>query len=316
MNALDIEERAARWLVRREEPEWSADEEAELKAWLEQSESHKAAFWRLEFAWRKADRIRSLRNEPEQRQGKRSIIRSWQPAAVAAATAVILVLTTMQTVRNPSSQSAPPTRYDTRVGDRKTVPLADGSTLELNTASLVTTEPREVWLNRGEAYFEVKHDPARPFIVHVGPRTITDLGTKFSVRRDADKVTISVLEGRVRVDDEEGGQGSSSVIMAAGDVAIMSGHSTLLTERSQERVKNALAWRDGMVSFERTRLDDAAAEFNRYNRKRIVIADPAVAGIRIGGSFQAGNVDAFVRLLHDAYGLKVVEAADTVTISS
>lgn len=316
MSALDIEDRAAHWLVRREEPEWSADDEAELKVWLEQSASHKAAFWRLEFAWREADRIRSLGNKPEQRRGKWSIAGGWQRAAVAAATAAFLILTTVETVRTTSSHNRPPTRYDTRVGDRKTVPLGDGSTLELNTASLVRTEPREVWLDHGEAYFEVKHDPARPFVVHVGSRTITDLGTKFSVRRDADKVTISVLEGRVRVDDAEAGQRSSSVIMAAGDVAIMSGRSTLLTERSQGRVENDLAWRDGMVSFEQTRLDDAAAEFNRYNRKRIVIADPAVAGIRIGGSFQAENVDAFVRLLHEAYGLKVVEAADTVTISS
>jgi transmembrane sensor len=69
------------------------------------------------------------------------------------------------------------------------------------------------------------------------------------------------------------------------------------------------------VTFDQSTLADAASEFNRYNRTRLVIADPEVAGIRIGGSFDADNVEAFARLLQQAYGLKVDHAADRVTIS-
>ena len=58
MSAREIEQQAALWLVRREEPEWTAADEAMLAAWLEESMAHKAAFWRLEFGWREADRIR------------------------------------------------------------------------------------------------------------------------------------------------------------------------------------------------------------------------------------------------------------------
>jgi transmembrane sensor len=60
-----------------------------------------------------------------------------------------------------------------------------------------------------------------------------------------------------------------------------------------------------LLTFDHTTLGDAAAEFNRYNRQQIIIADPEAASIRIGGTFQAANVDAFARLLREAYGLRV-----------
>lgn len=194
--------------------------------------------------------------------------------------------------------------FNTPIGGRRTVPLSDGSKVEMNTATVlrtaVTDESREIWLDKGEAYFEVAHHKGRPFVVHAGSRTVTVLGTKFSVRRDGEKVTVSVVEGKVRVDDANA-QAMPAAIITAGDVAIARGPSTLLTARSEERVENALAWRDGMLKFDQSSLGEAATEFNRYNRKRIEITDSETANIRIGGTFQASNVDAFVRLLRDAY---------------
>ncbi len=91
----------------------------------------------------------------------------------------------------------------------------------------------------------------------------------------------------------------------------------LITQRSEERrVENALAWRDGMLSFDRTTLADAAAEFNRYHRRPVIVTDTDAAGIRIGGTFQASNVEAFARLLRDAYGLHVEIAPEAIRISS
>ena len=140
------------------------------------------------------------------------------------------------------------------------------------------------------------------------------LGTKFSVRRDGDKVTVSVVEGRVRVADSEQPSVPTAVI-TAGDVAIAQGPSTLFTETSKERVDNALSWRGGMLTFDQSPLSAVAAEINRYNRKPIEVRDAEVADIRIGGVFPASDPDAFVRLLRDAYGLRVENRADAIIVS-
>lgn len=321
--AAEIEDRAARWLIRREEVEWSPAEQAELDAWLEESMAHKAAYWRLEHGWREADRIGSLgagmdyalRADPYKPR------RHWWTRAAVAASLVAIVGAgaTMYELWPERAAVVADATFNTPVGGHRTIPLSDGSKVEMNTATVlrtaVTEESREVWLDKGEAYFEVARREGRPFVVHAGSRTVTVLGTKFSVRRDGEKVIVSVVEGKVRVDDASA-QTVPAAIITAGDVAIARGPSTLLTARSEARVENGLAWRNGMLTFDRSTLGEAAAEFNRYNRKRIEITDSEAANIRIGGTFQASNIDAFVRLLHDAYGLKIESSADTVKISS
>jgi transmembrane sensor len=191
--------------------------------------------------------------------------------------------------------------------------------MELNTATKVRASidgrVRNVWLDHGEAYFEVAHDRAHPFVVHAGNRTITVLGTKFSVRRDGGQVYVAVVEGRVRVEDAGAPLRKQLAVLTAGDMALTKGSSTLLTPRSADRVADALSWRQGRLIFDQSTLGDAAEEFNRYNRKQLIVTDPAVAKIRIGGDFDADNVDAFVRLLQEAFGLKIQATGEELRIS-
>lgn len=318
--AAEIEDRAARWLIRREDADWSSAEQAALDAWLAESMAHKAAFWRLEHGWRQADRIGALGDDfAEAHRASRSAP-WWARAAIAASFAAVVGFGVTKSGLAPDKPVATAdATFVTPVGGRRVVPLSDGSKVELNTGTVlrtvVTTQGRDVWLDRGEAYFEVARAAGRPFVVHAGSRTVTVLGTKFSVRRDGGKVTVSVVEGKVRVDDTQA-RTVPAAVMTAGDVAIARGASTLLTARSEERVENALAWRGGMLTFDQTTLSEAAAEFNRYNDRQIEIVDPETANIRIGGTFQASNVDAFVRLLSDAYGLKIESDAVIIKISS
>jgi transmembrane sensor len=210
-------------------------------------------------------------------------------------------------------------RFMTQVGGRRFVPLPDGSEVELNTQTVIRTAVgkvrRQVWLDSGEAFFAVAHRNGEPFVVHAGQQRITVLGTKFSVRRDKNRVTVNVLQGRVRVESDEGARANATVI-AAGDTAISRDSSILVAPRSQLRVENALAWREGRLSFDQAPLSDVAAEFNRYNRTRLIVADAAAGRIPIGGSFDASSVDSFARLLHDAYGLKVERNKATVKVST
>ena len=320
MNASHIEQEAAEWLMRREEPDWSPDDQNALHSWLERSLAHKAAYWRLVHGWQQADRIASLGLEAATEPPSARSKVSWLPVAAAASIAGALLVGNLELSRRVPIAAAMPVHFSTPVGGRRTIPLLDGSKVELNTATVVRTavsdNRREIWLDQGEAYFEVAHLNGRPFIVHAANRTVTVLGTKFSVRREGDKVTVAVIEGRVRIDDASKPDDVPTAIITAGDVAIAEGASTLLSAKSEQGVVATLAWRDGILNFDHTSLGDAAAEFNRYNGKQIVIGDSETREIRVGGTFQASNVDAFVRLLHEAYGLHIAAKANQVTLSS
>jgi transmembrane sensor len=317
-----IEDQALDWLIRRNAPDWTENEKVEFNAWLDESMAHKAAFWRADHLWQQANRIRSLGIDRDERDRGSEARRKWWPMAIAASLVAAVGIGGLTLVPNFSVQPAPQVqqaRFDTPVGGRRVVPLVDGSKVELNTRTVlrasVGQSKREVWLDSGEAFFEVAHRKGEPFVVHAGRQTITVLGTKFSVRRDKDRVTVNVLEGRVRVDDGEGTMAHAAII-TAGDTAISRGPSTLIAAKSEERVADALAWRDGMLSFEQAPLTEVVAEFNRYNRIQIVVTDAIAGQIPIGGSFQASSVDSFTRLLRDAYGLKIQRDDTTVKISS
>jgi transmembrane sensor len=311
----DIEAKAAEWLLRREQPLWSQADQAALDRWLDESMSHKAAFWRLEHAWQMADRIGALSQQDIAPCPKRMrlALKWWQAGALAASLLLAIAFVGLHTGPTLSPQ---PTvdAFDTGIGGHRIVPLEDGSRIELNTATnlrtLISNKRRDVWLDRGEAYFDVAHIEGRTFVVHAGPRLITVVGTQFSVRRDDEKVTVAVVQGRVRVEDTTPGASSASITVTPGDVAIGLGSSTMVISKPVAAVEDILTWRDGRLVFDGTSLAEVADDFNRYNRQQLLISDPAVAAIRISGTFKASNVEAFVRLLKEAYGLKVELTAD------
>lgn len=316
--AGNIERQAAHWLVAREQPGWSADREGVLQVWLNESVAHRAAFWRLEAGWNAADRLAATRG------GERRAVPRFRLPAPVWAIAASLVLAGMAVLSlwqfGPDNAGPSVIRVATGVGGHRQVALADGSAVTVNTASTLHASfaagERRVWLDRGEAYFEVAHDKRHPFVVFAGGRKVTVLGTKFSVRRDGDTVTVAVVEGRVRVEDSDSTTPERAAIITAGDVAIARGRSMLLADRSEQRVQDALTWRRGVLTFDQVTLEQAAHEFNRYNSRQIRLGDAQAARLRIGGSFEATNVDAFTRLLHDAFGLTVTSDRDGVTIKS
>jgi transmembrane sensor len=317
-SAGDLEQLAAKWLIAREQPDWTSGQAQALQVWLNESVAHRATFWRLETGWNAADRLAATRGgaaiDPDPRR---------VPAAAWAIAASLLLfcaatLALWQFLPGRADRSA--ISVATAIGDRRHVALSDGSAVTVNTASAMRASfasgQRRVWLDRGEAYFEVAHDRRRPFVVFAGGRKVTVLGTKFSVRREGDTVTVAVVEGRVRVEDSNPAAPERAAIITAGDVAIARGRSMLLADRSEQRMQDTLAWRRGVLTFDQVTLEQAAREFNRYNRRQIRLGDAEAARLRIGGSFEATNIEAFTRLLHDAFGLRVVSDPDGVMIKS
>lgn len=313
--AMDIEERAALWRSRQEQPDWSPADQAALDAWLEESTAHRVAWLRMEYGWRKVGRLSVLKGGVEPGE-PRAPARYWRPAAMAAGLAIAVGLGAVVATQQLGGRKV----YATELGGHATAPLADGSKVELNTDTKVRVAladaQRTVWLERGEAYFDVAKDPDRPFVVIAGDRKVTVLGTRFAVRRDGDRLQVTVAEGKVRLDPVRPTRTIPPAVVTGGDVIIADEVATLVTPKSAARVESELAWRRGLLMFDKSTLGDAAGEINRYNRRKLVVEDAEAAAVRITGSFEAENVEAFARLLRDAFGLNVEENGEEIRISS
>jgi len=315
---MEIEARAAAWLGRRDSESWSNQDQSDLDAWLAQSGAHRAAFWRLEFAWNYADRLTALRlaAAPEQIARSSGGTRRSSIAKIAAAIVAIAVLGISGTLYF----SRPGERvYVTAIGGHETVTLEDGSRVTLNTDTVLRTamsgDRKIAWLDRGEAYFQVRHDALRPFVVIAGTRRVTDLGTKFLVRRDADQLRVAVVEGRVQLDGAGQGKQSRSTLLVRGDIAVAAQNALSVTRNSSGALANQLGWLRGLLVFKRTTLADAATEFNRYNQHKLVVADNAAAQLKIDGTFRTNNVEAFTDIAQDILGLRVERRGGETVIS-
>jgi len=216
-------------------------------------------------------------------------------------------------------------RYATPVGGLASVPMADGSHVTLNTDSQIrialTDTERRVELGHGEAFFEVSKDPRRPFVVRAGDKRVIAVGTKFSVRREGDDIEIVVTEGKVRVEDGAAGQGSrvggsADVFLTPGSIARADDAGVLVQRRTLPEAEEHLSWRTGWLMFRNQGLADAIAEFNRYNGRKIVIQDPAIASLKIEGNFRATNVEAFVRLLESGFPVRAEVRADQIVLTA
>lgn len=183
--------------------------------------------------------------------------------------------------------------YTTQIGNQRHILLADGSAVDLNTDSQLrvhfTDDRRQVTLVRGEAAFKVIHDSGRPFDVQAGKSMVHVLSTTFSVRlRDEARVDVRVTEGRVAISPPP------TAVLNAGDAAIVTnGHLAVIRE-PVDILKRRLLWTQGRLFFNGETLAEAVSEFNRYNHRMLVIADPKMAGLRISGTFSATDPEGFV----------------------
>jgi transmembrane sensor len=314
-NAREIDARAAYWIQRREFWEWTETDQIQFDEWLGKSLAHQVAYVRLTLGWNRTERLAALRPSRDEQ-----ILSPTRPPRMLAFSATAgLVIAAVLSVGAFLLFSGPTTQtYATAVGGHQTVRLADGSQVELNTNTILSVRigehKREISLDRGEAYFKVLHDARRPFVVMAGDRRITDLGTAFSVRRDMGRLEVAVMEGRVRFDASGDGE-LKPATLSEGDVAVATRNSLSVTKKSSQKLVSELSWRRGLLVFEHATLADAAAEFNRYNREKLVIAGPAAARRTIGATFRINDIRAFARVAQEVFGLRVDVRGDEIVIS-
>ena len=316
-SAAHIEQRAADWIERRDFGRWTKADDAALDAWLEESVDHKVAFYWLDFSWQRTARLTALK--PANRQTEDAPIRAPRIGVArifvaAFAAAVLCAGSAYEWLGLPRAQT-----YATEVGGHRIVKLEDGSLVELNTDTVVeiaaSADKREVWLTKGEAFFEVKHDVARPFTVTAGAHRITDLGTKFLVHRQAGRVAVSVVEGRARLETDAMGVKMRAVELVPGDVGLATTNALSVSHKAAAALVSELGWRRGVLIFHDTALIEAAAEFNRYNEQKLVIADSATAKLTVDGTFPSNRIAIFARVARDVLGLRVEEHSNEIVIS-
>jgi transmembrane sensor len=317
VGANPVEATAARWLARRENADWCDADQTELDAWLAKSTAHMIAYLRFHDAWNRADRLAALRapmrKTPSPASGKlRNNMLRLTAGLVLAAGAAALAVTSLRTT--PAE-----TTYATPVGGREIIALSDGSQVELNTDTVLQIDKanaRSVTLVKGEAFFQIKHDVKHPFVVTAFGHRITDLGTKFAVRGSAQHLVVTLVEGSARVEAEKPGHESASAVLAPGDIAVATANTISVTKKPAETLSDQLAWRQGMLVFNRATLAEVAQQFNRYNSRKVIIADSATARLAIMGKFPVNDVDLFGRVAKAVLGVTITHRGGEIIVSS
>ena len=317
IDADSVGARAADWVQRRNFWHWTEADQAELDAWLNQTIGNRIAYWRLAATFERTERLVALR--PFATETTTVAERKWIRPSVIGFAAALVAVVVLGSAAFLFLQDSRESTYTTAVGEHETISLADGSQIELNTDTTVrvsaSAHRRVVSLEKGEAYFQVKHDVARSFIVLAGGRRLTDIGTKFLVRRDDDHLAVAVMEGRIKLDTPDSATQSPPAMLASGDTVLATANSLSVTKKSTQSLIDELGWRRGLLVFQHTTLADAAREFNRYNAEKLVVVDGKTAALQINGTFRANDVEAFTGAAKEVFGLRVESRGFEIVIS-
>ena len=258
--------------------------------------------------------------------------------------------------------------YTTDIGERRSLTLADGSTVDLNARSRIRIEfsgtERRVELLDGQALFQVSKDKTRPFIVRSGDATVRAVGTQFDVYRKAGGTTVTVLEGRVAVysatpsgtnptgatgDRPEPADGTvrrasrtsmqtqaettphtnslpsnpaglvdpsgfAAVFLSAGEQVTVT-PTQILPVPGRADIAATTAWTQRRLIFDGSRLSDVVQEFNRYNRRQLVIESAPLSDFHVSGVYSSTDPASLIRFLREQPGMKITEDDNEVRIA-
>lgn len=341
-------ESAAEWLLEMREHNVSREQRERFVEWLQASPVHVRAYLEVAAAWGTAaqlgpevtideDSVRqpdfaakvlslpvaapSASNDPAASKPAGS----WQqrsPAHLAFAASLFVVIVAAIVWFAVSQSSTRSLVFATRVGEQRTVSLADGSLVRLNARSELrvafTRNLRSLELVAGEAWFDVAKDAARPFIVRQAGTHVRALGTVFDVNQRGRGTIVTVVSGHVLVsvgsangNDAAGAANQAS--LTTGQQATVSGDRSI-TVKHDVNLTAATGWLDNILTFEDTPLEDVVEELNRYSARPIQLEDEGLRHARINGVIQAGNSEAMVRYLQRFQPVHIVVGEDRIRI--
>jgi len=250
-------------------------------------------------------------------------------------------------------QSARYPLYRTDIGERRSITLADGSTVDLNARSKLRVEfsknERRVELLDGQALFQVAKDKSRPFIVASGEAAVRAVGTQFDVYRKDSGTTVTVLEGRVavystapqpatrspRASVQPEAQmhaiphsgaassnppglldpsGAGAIFLSAGEQVTVTRAQTLPAPARAD-IAATTAWTQRRLIFDGSKLSDVVQEFNRYNKRQLVIEDAQLSDFHVSGVYSSTDPSSLIRFLREQPGIKITDHENEVQIA-
>jgi transmembrane sensor len=316
----EIDAEAAAWLFRLQDDDRTAHTDAAFQTWLKADPAHETAFQQMTDVWEILPGATTFQRQPANDIGRRRApphrrgVMTGMAAAVAAAAVLFGGAYYLWLAKTEV--------YETGVGQQHVATLDDGSQLALNTDSkvLVTyySDRRHLELLRGEAMFDVAHNPQRPFTVLAGQEQVKALGTSFVVRREPNHLWVTLVKGKVelsnRVASADGGTDfRPQVILAPGERATVDGAGNLMVDRPS--VSAMVAWRQGEVVFKDTTILEAANELNRYGPTKIVVTDAVVARTRVSGLFKINRPADFATAVAELNGVRVRRTTNAIELT-
>lgn len=311
-----IKDDAARWWGVMHGPDGDA-QRAAFEAWRASDARHRDAYAQLERAWD----VSAALGGTEMGRNRSLPLRTpanWATApwlALAASLAMVVLLSLLWLYRSPSGSSVNimASVERSKIGEIRTVKLADGSSVTLDTDSQIRVsfdgERRKVALLRGRARFEVRDDPSRIFIVEADGRLLSAASGRFDVQLAPEGLCLQSLGGILEI------RPLGASLAGEPGLRLAPGQSLMLDRRGGsaapvESGKGSERWAEGRLVFQGVPLSRVLAETNRYSATRIALADPALGSRRVTGTFRPLPVDELANALAAAFGLNVRRLGD------
>ncbi len=295
-----------------------ATERAALERWLEADPRHRQAFEDIERLWSalEAPVARAMVEERASIQPLPPRRRRFARLAPRLAAAACLIVAVGAVLVGGGLFDSLRADHATAAGERKSVVLADGSRVMLNTGTAMAVDlnpdRRDIRLFRGEAWFEVSPDAGRPFTVKTPMGTVRVTGTRFDVRLGDGKTLVSLVEGRVELTPTAGAAGRPPVALEPGQQASLSAKGTSAATAFDRTA--AAAWRRGQLVFYDAPLTEVVAELNRYRRGHIVVADNRLRHLKISGVFSTDDTDAALDAIEGTLPVRIVRLTDYLVL--
>ncbi len=322
----EVERDACLWVARLEADDVSDDDRARFDDWRSAHPLHARIYDEVRVSWQEFTDVGPLVRFVSFGQSMLAAGKSRRPdlrwVFAAAASIALVIMAGSWYFERRTSES-----FRTAIGEHAEVTMSDGSTVELNSNTLARVEfsrkLRVIRLDRGEAYFKVSRDPQRPFLVLAQGSRVRAVGTEFNVDIRPSLVRVTVSEGKVKAGPELAGSAESpdevhSVAVSAGEQVDIDGRTVATSIMKLADLGRATAWRTGTAFFENDPLGDVIAELSRYTTLKIIVRDPSLTQMPIGGTFLANpqGAEALVAMLQDGLGLSVHREDGTVYVDS
>ncbi len=280
-----VAEEAARWFLRINENHDDPGQQAEFRVWLARSARHREEYARFQRLWGALEQVKPRRRQRQLLLG--------------------LLLIGAAALLSLQQQASVDDMKQTGIGEQTNTLLADGSRIHLDGDTRVRIEhtlwQRRLVLEQGQVFIDVAPG-LRPFVVVAGDGETRDIGTRFNVRRDAERVTVGVAEGRVEV--RLSATGVAREIGAGEQISYRTGQ---LLDSRRIAAESTDAWTEHHWQFDDLDLTEVVAQINRQHSRPVHIADPRLADYRISGVFSADDRAGLLAALTRLYPLRLVE---------